>query len=128
MDRWCICESDRCTADRWAGRCRARNLSLILEKATVRLRRAGWKVQSRPIWRESFFSQFEFAFPVQLIKAQLSIHASAIFPWSLRLLFCDPLVGSSLEKIERKRSAIEHLVVEGADVKFWSQFFLGTVA
>ena len=47
---------------------------------------------------------------------------------SLRFLFGDPFIRAGLEKIEGKRSAVEHLVVEGADVELWSQLCSGAFA
>src|ERR1019366_9164492 len=40
----------------------------------------------------------------------------------------DPLVGAGIQKIEREGSAVEQLVVEGADVKLGAQFFLSACA
>ena len=47
---------------------------------------------------------------------------------SLRFLLRDPFVGAGLEQVKRQGSAVEHLVVEGADVKLGAQFFLGAFA
>ena len=47
---------------------------------------------------------------------------------SLRFLLRDPFVRARFQKIERQRSAVEHLVVKGADIELGSQFFLGAVA
>jgi hypothetical protein len=43
-------------------------------------------------------------------------------------LLGDPLVGAGFQKIEGEGSAVEHFVVEFADVEFGAQFFLGAVA
>jgi len=43
-------------------------------------------------------------------------------------LFRDPLVGAGFKEIQGETSAIEHFVVEGADIKLGTQFFPGTFA
>jgi len=40
----------------------------------------------------------------------------------------DPFVGAGFQEIEGEGSAVEHFVVEFADVEFGTQFFLGAVA
>src|SRR6201999_3776915 len=55
---------------------------------------------------------------------------SRLFPGGrpLSLLFGDPLVGTGIEKIEGQGAAIEHLVMEAANVELGTQFFLGPFA
>jgi len=43
-------------------------------------------------------------------------------------LFRDPLIGAGLKEIQGETSAIEHFVVESADIKLGTQFFPGTFA
>ncbi len=45
-------------------------------------------------------------------------------PQLFRSLFRDPFIGAGLEQVERKGSAIEHLVVELANVEPGAQFLL----
>jgi hypothetical protein len=45
-----------------------------------------------------------------------------------RLLRLDPTVGLGVKEIEREDTAIQHLVVEGTQVKFGPQFLLGAFA
>ncbi len=47
---------------------------------------------------------------------------------SFGFLLGDPFVGAGVEQIEREGAAVEHLVVEFADVKLGAQFFPGTFA
>jgi hypothetical protein len=40
----------------------------------------------------------------------------------------NPAISAGVEQVERENATIQHLVVEGADVEFGAEFFLGAVA
>src|SRR5215469_2434975 len=51
------------------------------------------------------------------------ISIAVLFPFLLR----DPLIGTRLQHVQRERAAIQHLIVELAQIELWPQLFLGAL-